>query len=87
VTLTPYYADDHVTLYLGDHEDVLPALDRTFDLIVADPPYGETSLDWDRWPDGWPALMAEHGPVDVGVRVDADVPRPRPRVRRLEVQP
>ncbi|WP_344089149.1 site-specific DNA-methyltransferase, partial [Luedemannella helvata] len=28
------------------------------DLVCTDPPYGETSLAWDRWPDGWPALAA-----------------------------
>lgn len=30
------------------------------DLIVTDPPYGETSLDWDRWPTGWPTIAAAH---------------------------
>lgn len=50
---TPYYADEQVTLYLGDCREVLPALGVTADCIVADPPYGETSLAWDRWPDGW----------------------------------
>jgi site-specific DNA-methyltransferase (adenine-specific) len=49
----PYYADEDVTLYLGDCREVLPALGITADCIVADPPYGETSLAWDRWPDGW----------------------------------
>jgi site-specific DNA-methyltransferase (adenine-specific) len=55
--LEPYYADEWVTLYLGEFEDVLPQLGITPDLVVADPPYGETSLEWDRWPDGWPAMM------------------------------
>jgi site-specific DNA-methyltransferase (adenine-specific) len=27
--------------------------------VIADPPYGETSLAWDRWPDGWPAALTE----------------------------
>lgn len=54
----PYYADEQVTLYLGDMREVLPTLAITADLIVADPPYAETSLDWDRWPDGWPTLAA-----------------------------
>lgn len=55
----PYYADDSVTLYHGDMREVLPALRQSYDLVVADPPYGETSLRWDHWPDGWPALVAD----------------------------
>lgn len=27
-----------------------------FDLVIADPPYGDTSLDWDRWVEGWIAV-------------------------------
>lgn len=54
----PYYQDDTVSLYHGDNRDILPALGLQADLIVADPPYGETSLTWDRWPTGWPALAA-----------------------------
>ncbi|WP_083734156.1 class I SAM-dependent methyltransferase [Actinomadura sp. CNU-125] len=53
-----YYRDDHITLYVGDMRDVLPALDITADLVVADPPYAETALAWDRWPDGWPDIAA-----------------------------
>ena len=49
----PYYQDDLLTLYLGDCREVLPALGVTADCIVADPPYESTSLEWDRWPDGW----------------------------------
>ena len=58
--MKPYYEDqdEGVTLYLGDMREVLPALQVQADLIVADPPYAETSLAWDRWPDGWPALAA-----------------------------
>jgi site-specific DNA-methyltransferase (adenine-specific) len=41
----------------GDCRDVLPDLpSESFDCILTDPPYGETSLEWDRWPPGWPAL-------------------------------
>lgn len=54
----PYYEDDTTRLYLGDMRELLPALDIAPDLVVADPPYGETSLAWDRWPDGWPAVVA-----------------------------
>jgi site-specific DNA-methyltransferase (adenine-specific) len=56
----PYYADDAVTLYCGDFRELLPAVLAQHgepDLVLTDPPYGETSLTWDRWPDGWPALM------------------------------
>lgn len=56
----PYYSDDRVTLYHGRFEEVLPDLGVTADLIVTDPPYGETSLDWDRWPKGWPSIAAEY---------------------------
>jgi site-specific DNA-methyltransferase (adenine-specific) len=56
----PYYRSDdgNVVLYLGRMEEILPALDVQADLILADPPYAETSLAWDRWPDGWPTLAA-----------------------------
>ncbi len=54
----PYYTDDAVTLWHGDMREVILALQLTADCIVADPPYGETSLAWDRWPDGWPAVAA-----------------------------
>ena len=58
--MTPYWEDDDagLALYVGDMREVLPALDVTADVVVTDPPYGETSLAWDRWPDGWPALAA-----------------------------
>jgi site-specific DNA-methyltransferase (adenine-specific) len=47
-----YWTDGTVTLYLGDCRELLPELGRA-DCIVADPPYGETSLPWDSWPSGW----------------------------------
>jgi site-specific DNA-methyltransferase (adenine-specific) len=49
----PYYADETVALYHGDCRDLLPVLGVRADLIVADPPYEQTSLTWDRWPTGW----------------------------------
>lgn len=57
--MKPYYEEPGITLYLGDGRE-LAGLDA--DLLVTDPPYGETSLSWDSWPDGWPALMAERHP-------------------------
>lgn len=58
--MTPYFSDESVTLYHGDHREILPTLGLTFDLIVADPPYGETSLAWDRWPQGWVGGMSDY---------------------------
>lgn len=54
----PYYQDDLVTLYLGDFREVGNDIVVRADAIVTDPPYGETSLDWDRWPKGWPSALA-----------------------------
>src|SRR5215471_15828132 len=56
----PYYADEWVTLYHGDALELLPKLGVRPDLIVADPPYGETSLAWDRWPVNWPSLLIDY---------------------------
>lgn len=55
----PYFDDGTVTLYLGDSRELIPELGLTADLIVADPPYGETSLAWDRWPEGWVQTATE----------------------------
>lgn len=58
--MKPYYADSTVELYHGDFREIVPDLQYSFDLVVADPPYGETSLEWDRWPDKWPAFIADY---------------------------
>lgn len=55
----PYWTDGTVTLYCGRMEEVLPELGR-FDACVADPPYGETSMPWDKWSTDWPTLIAGH---------------------------
>ena len=49
---TPVYADEWVTLYEADCRDILPLLDHV-DVVVTDPPYGDTSLDWDVPVEGW----------------------------------
>lgn len=59
--MDPYYADDSVTLWHGDCREIVPTLDVRPDCVVADPPYGETALAWDRWPDGWPTVLADAG--------------------------
>lgn len=58
--IQPYWSDEEagLHLYLGDMRDLLPALGLQADCVVTDPPYAETALEWDRWPDGWPALAA-----------------------------
>lgn len=56
--IEPYFADEHVQLYLGDMRELLPELGVRADVCITDPPYGETALAWDRWPGGWPALVA-----------------------------
>lgn len=47
-----------IRVLIGDCRDLLAALpDESVDCIVTDPPYGETSLGWDRWVAGWPAVV------------------------------
>jgi site-specific DNA-methyltransferase (adenine-specific) len=62
MTPSPYWTspDGEVTLYHGDCREILPQLGLQADLVLADPPYAETSLDWDRWPDGWLKTAAAH---------------------------
>lgn len=59
--MTPYYQDASVTLYCADYRTALPFFPRAA-AVVTDPPYGETSLDWDVWPSGWPAALAPIAP-------------------------
>lgn len=69
----PYFDDGVVQLWHGRLEDVLPSLHLDVDLVVADPPSGETKLAWDRWPAGWPSLISRFGARSMwcfgGVRV------------------
>jgi site-specific DNA-methyltransferase (adenine-specific) len=53
--MKPYFETNQVTIYHGDCRDVLTSL--AADVIVTDPPYGETSLAWDRWQSGWIELI------------------------------
>jgi site-specific DNA-methyltransferase (adenine-specific) len=48
-----------IDMRLGDCLDVIATLpDACVDAIVTDPPYQQTSLEWDRWVDGWPGAVA-----------------------------
>jgi len=50
-----------VTILAGDCRELMPA-HGPFDMIIADPPYGDTSLAWDRRVEGWlPLALAALG--------------------------
>lgn len=52
-------AEPTCQLLLGDCRDVLATLPAaTVDACITDPPYGDTSLDWDIQVDGWIAHIA-----------------------------
>lgn len=55
--MKPYFEQDGVVLWHGDCREILPSVGQA-DLFFTDPPYGETALGWDVWPEGWPALAA-----------------------------
>lgn len=43
-----------IDLRIGDCREVLRTLpDACADVVIADPPYGDTSCDWDKQVDGW----------------------------------
>lgn len=60
--MKPYYADERVTLYHGDMREVMQDFGENewADACITDPPYGETSLAWDRWPANWPLIVSWH---------------------------
>lgn len=46
-------------MHFGDcRQLLLPYEDGSADVCIADPPYGDTSLEWDRQVDGWLAQVA-----------------------------
>lgn len=57
--MKPYYADGQVTIYHGDCREVMPMLQQ-FSCVVTDPPYGDTSLDWDSVIEQWVGVAAAH---------------------------
>ena len=55
--MNPYYEHDGITIYHGDCREILPHV-GTVDAVVTDPPYGDTSLEWDARVSGWAQLVA-----------------------------
>lgn len=88
--MTPYFQDEKagISLYLGDCREILPTQPEG-SCILADPPYGITSLKWDKWPTGWLEaargnslwcfgklrIFMEHGPefVEAGFKLSHDI--------------
>ncbi len=50
--MKPYYSHGGFAIYCGDCREIVPSL-GSFDAVITDPPYGETSLDWDKAVRGW----------------------------------
>jgi site-specific DNA-methyltransferase (adenine-specific) len=56
--MNPYYDQDGITILHGDALDILPMLEPgSFDVVIADPNYGETSFGWDQRSSEWPKLI------------------------------
>ena len=47
-----------MTVLIGDCRAIMPD-HAPFDMILADPPYGDTALGWDRRVEGWLALAQQ----------------------------
>lgn len=57
--MKPYFEHGGIRIFHGDCRELAPQLAaEDIRCVIADPPYGETSLAWDKWPEGWPAALA-----------------------------
>jgi len=54
--MKPYYEEDGITIYHGDCREVMLGWGPAH-AIVADPPYGDTDLQWDRRVAGWTEVL------------------------------
>ncbi len=54
--MKPYHEEPGITIYHGDCREILPGLSHV-DAVVTDPPYGDTSLQWDSVDHAWAALI------------------------------
>lgn len=56
--MKPLLRGGGITLFHGDMREITPTLNFADLITITDPPYGRTtSLEWDHWVDGWPALI------------------------------
>ena len=51
--MKPYYEDAGITLYHCDYRAVVSQID-VVNCAIVDPPYAQTSLEWDIWAQEWP---------------------------------
>lgn len=59
--MKPYYDRNGIVIYHGDARKIIPHLGEV-NCVVADPPYGDTSLDWDVPISGWlPKVKLKEG--------------------------
>jgi site-specific DNA-methyltransferase (adenine-specific) len=54
--MKPYYEHGSIQIYHGDSREIARALPAV-DVIIADPPYGDTSLSWDKKVSQWLPVM------------------------------
>lgn len=59
MTIKPYYEEAGISLFCGDSRELMQGelFMRQVDVTIADPPYGETSLEWDERCSGWLPLV------------------------------
>ncbi len=55
--MKPYYEHAGITIYHGDCRVLLPVI-PTADVVIADPPYGDTALPWDKRVSDWPSTVS-----------------------------
>lgn len=53
--MRPYYEESGITIFHDDMRAMQSA--ESFDACITDPPYGETSLAWDRRVSGWTQIV------------------------------
>lgn len=56
--MRPYYDHAGIQIFHGDCREVMrQCLRCAVDVVIADPPYGDTSLDWDKYVSGWAQVV------------------------------